>query len=71
MLGISWKIFKVWGSTPARLPWESVTSILTGAAIQGDEVRVSGKKRDDLQAIIAVLKEEDFNIPLQFVNFRD
>lgn len=40
-------------------------------SIQGDSVRVSGKKRDDLQAVIASLKEHDFNIPLQFNNFRD
>ena len=38
---------------------------------QGDQVRVSGKKRDDLQAVIAALKAEDFGIPLQFTNFRD
>jgi len=38
---------------------------------QGDQVRVSGKKRDDLQAVIAALKEHDFGIPLQFTNFRD
>ena len=38
---------------------------------QGEQVRVSGKKRDDLQAVIAALKEEDFGIPLQFTNFRD
>ena len=38
---------------------------------QGDQVRVSGKKRDDLQAVIAALKEHDFGIPLQFQNFRD
>ncbi len=38
---------------------------------QGDQVRVSAKKRDDLQAVIAVLKEQDFTIPLQFGNFRD
>lgn len=40
-------------------------------SIQGDSVRVSGKKRDDLQAVISSLKEHDFNIPLQFNNFRD
>jgi len=40
-------------------------------AIQGDELRVSGKKRDDLQKVIAELKEHDFGIPLQFINFRD
>jgi uncharacterized protein YajQ (UPF0234 family) len=38
---------------------------------QGDQLRVSGKKRDDLQATIRSLKEEDFGIPLQFTNFRD
>jgi uncharacterized protein YajQ (UPF0234 family) len=38
---------------------------------QGDQLRVSGKKRDDLQAVIAALKAEDFGIPLQFTNFRD
>jgi uncharacterized protein YajQ (UPF0234 family) len=38
---------------------------------QGDQVRVSGKKRDDLQATIAALREHDFGIPLQFKNFRD
>ncbi|HLJ09092.1 MAG TPA: YajQ family cyclic di-GMP-binding protein [Acidimicrobiia bacterium] len=38
---------------------------------QGDQLRVSGKKRDDLQAAIAALKAEDFGIPLQFTNFRD
>lgn len=41
------------------------------AAIQGDELRVSGKKRDDLQAAIALLKGGDYGIPLQFVNMRD
>ena len=38
---------------------------------QGDQVRISGKKRDDLQAAIAALKAEDFGIALQFTNFRD
>jgi uncharacterized protein YajQ (UPF0234 family) len=38
---------------------------------QGDQLRVSGKKRDDLQKVIAELKEHDFGIPLQFNNFRD
>ncbi len=40
-------------------------------AIQGDEVRVTGKKRDDLQEVIALLREQDFGIPLQYVNMRD
>jgi uncharacterized protein YajQ (UPF0234 family) len=38
---------------------------------QGDQLRVNGKKRDDLQAVIKALKEQDFGIPLQFQNFRD
>ena len=38
---------------------------------QGDQVRVTGKKKDDLQAAIQALKGEDFGIPLQFQNFRD
>ncbi len=41
------------------------------SSIQGDSVRVSGKKRDDLQAVISLIKEQNFNIPLQFQNFRD
>ena len=41
------------------------------AQIQGDELRVTGKKRDDLQAVIALLKAADLGIPLQFQNFRD
>ena len=40
-------------------------------SIQGDEVRVTGKKRDDLQAAIALIKELGINQPLQYVNFRD
>lgn len=40
------------------------------AALQGDQVRISGKNRDDLQAVIRLIKEQDFDIPLQFVNFR-
>lgn len=39
--------------------------------VQGEQLRVSGKKRDDLQAVIAALREHDFGIPLQFTNFRD
>ncbi|WP_156747589.1 DUF520 family protein, partial [Nocardia sp. 852002-51244_SCH5132740] len=40
------------------------------AQIQGDELRVSGKKRDDLQAVIALLKGADLDVALQFVNYR-
>ena len=41
------------------------------AAIQGDKIRVTGKKRDDLQQVMATLKEEDFDVPLQYNKFRD
>jgi len=40
------------------------------AAIQGDQVRVSGRKKDVLQEAISLIKEKDFGAPLQFVNFR-
>ncbi|GAB5453494.1 MAG: YajQ family cyclic di-GMP-binding protein [Halioglobus sp.] len=41
------------------------------AQVQGEQVRVTGKKRDDLQAVMALLREEEFGAPLQFTNFRD
>lgn len=41
------------------------------ASIQGEQVRISGKKRDDLQNAISELKEAKFDIPLQYINFRD
>lgn len=41
------------------------------ASIQGNQIRVSGKKRDDLQAVIAMLKDSEIDLPLQFINFRD
>ena len=47
------------------------SKIKVQAQIQGEQVRVSGKKRDDLQAVIALLKNVDFGLPLQFINFRD
>lgn len=40
-------------------------------SIQGDLVRVTGKKRDELQDVIALLRAHDFEVPLQYVNFRD
>ena len=39
--------------------------------IQGDQVRVTGKKRDDLQQVIALLRKADIGVPLQFTNFGD
>ena len=41
------------------------------ASIQGDKLRVTGKKRDDLQAVIALLRASPVDLPLQYVNFRD
>ena len=40
------------------------------SSVQGDQVRVSSKAKDDLQAVIRAVKEHDFDVPLQFVNFR-
>lgn len=41
------------------------------ASIKGDEVRVDGKKRDDLQEAITLIKGANYDVPLQFINFRD
>lgn len=41
------------------------------AAIQGEQVRVTGKKRDDLQEVMALLRSKSLGMPLQFTNFRD
>ncbi len=38
---------------------------------QGEQIRVTGKKRDDLQAVMTLLKDSDLDVPLQFTNFRD
>lgn len=47
------------------------SKIKVQTAIQGDQLRVSGKKRDDLQAVIGLLKDTDVKLPLQYENFRD
>ena len=47
------------------------TKMKVQAAIQEDQVRVSGKKIDDLQKVIALLKEKDLGVPLQYINMRD
>ena len=41
------------------------------ASIQGDSVRITGKKRDDLQQVIQLVKDQNFPVPLRYVNFRD
>lgn len=46
------------------------TKLKVQSQVQGDSVRVSGKSRDDLQAVIALLKGKDFGIDLQFTNYR-
>jgi cyclic-di-GMP-binding protein len=64
--GISQDVAKSINKLVKDLGLKGVTS-----SVQGDQVRVSGKKRDDLQAVIAKCREADVGVPLQFVNFRD
>ena len=76
----SGKTYKVIGSIKQGISSEDakkVTKLIRDegpkgvkAQIQGDEIRVSSKKRDDLQAVIALLKKADLNVALQFVNYR-
>ena len=47
------------------------SKIKVQAAIQGDSVRITGKKRDELQQVIQAVKDQNYDIPLQFINFRD
>jgi uncharacterized protein YajQ (UPF0234 family) len=47
------------------------SKIKVQAQIQGDQVRFNGKKRDDLQQVISLLRDADYGLPLQFINFRD
>ena len=47
------------------------TKMKVQVAIQGDRLRVTGKKRDDLQQVIALLKETEVDLPLQYINFRE
>lgn len=47
------------------------TKLKVQSQIQGDQVRITGKKRDDLQKVMAALKEADLEMPLDFDNFRD
>ncbi|TQC47896.1 YajQ family cyclic di-GMP-binding protein [Rhodococcus sp. WS4] len=76
----SGKIYKLSGSLVQGITTENAKKITkkirdegpkgVKAQIQGEELRVSSKKRDDLQAVISLLKGEDFGIALQFVNYR-
>ena len=47
------------------------TKLKVQASVQGEQVRVTGKKRDDLQEVIAFLREQKLDMPLQYTNFRD
>lgn len=47
------------------------SKIKVQSSIKGDELKIDGKKRDDLQDVINLLKKSDFKIPLQFINFRE
>jgi hypothetical protein len=77
---VSGKIYKVSGKILQGIESDKAKEIskairdekLKGvqAQIQGDQLRVSGKKKDDLQAVIALLKGKDFGIALQFTNYR-
>ena len=64
--GISQEVAKSINKLVKELNLKGVSS-----SVQGDQVRVSGKKRDDLQAVIAKCRETDLGVPLQYVNFRD
>ncbi len=75
-VGSAWQVVKVRQGIETELAKKMVKMIKNEkfkvqAAIQGDKVRVSGKKRDDLQEVIAFLKETELNMPLQFDNYRD
>src|SRR6201996_4216413 len=76
----SGKEFRLTGSIRQGIPDDKAKAIAkkirtdgpkgVQAQIQGDQLRVSGKKRDDLQTVIAMLKDGDFDVALQFVNYR-
>ncbi|GAB2730167.1 YajQ family cyclic di-GMP-binding protein [Nocardia thraciensis] len=76
----SGKVYKITGTLVQGISTENAKKIAkkirdegpkgVKAQIQGDELRVSGKKRDDLQAVIALLGKADLDVALQFVNYR-
>jgi hypothetical protein len=76
----SGKVYKVTGSLVQGIASDKAKAIVkrikdegpkgVQAQIQGDQLRVSGKKRDDLQAVQALLKQADLDIALQFTNYR-
>ena len=75
-VGSAWQRVTVRQGIESELAKKMVKMIKTQtfkvqAAIQGDKIRVSGKKRDDLQDVITFLKTQDLDMPLQFTNYRD
>ena len=75
-VGNAWQVVKVRQGLESELTKKMVKMIKNEkfkvqAAIQGEKVRVTGKKRDDLQDVIAFLKEAELAMPLQFDNYRD
>ena len=72
----AWQVVKVRQGIETDLARQLVktvkqTKMRVQVAIQGDKLRVTGKKRDDLQQVIALLKETKVELPLQYINFRD
>ena len=72
----AWQVVKVRQGIETDLARQLVktvkqTKMRVQVAIQGDKLRVTGKKRDDLQQVIALLKETKVKLPLQYINFRD
>jgi len=75
-LGHARQVIKIKQGLEAKVAKEITTFIRDNkfkvtSAIQGEEVRVNGKSRDELQAVIAALRAKEFSVSLQFVNFRD
>ena len=72
----AWQIVKIRQGIETDLARQLVKTVKQAklrvqVAIQGEKLRVSGKKRDELQEVIALLKEAKIDLPLQFNNFRD
>ncbi len=72
----AWQIVRVRQGIDADLARQLVkmvkqTKLKVQIAIQGDQLRVTGKKRDILQEVIGLLKDADVELPLQYINFRD
>jgi hypothetical protein len=77
---LSGRVYKISGSIVQGISSENAKKIAkkvrdegpkgVQAQIQGDQLRVTGKKKDDLQTVISLLKESDFGIALQFTNYR-